>query len=236
MNYEIIYNQLVSKRKSKLLTEGYTEKHHIIPICMGGTNEAENFVILTAREHFIAHQILAKFYKLSSLIHAANCMANTNGFRINGKKYEWLKIKWITEADHKHSEKTKQKISDANKKRSMLNLELYGEYQTKEHRKKNSDANKGEKNAMYGKTHTEEARRKISDATTTRFKNLSEEEKEKIADATSKRFKGIPKTEEENKKNSDSTKKRWDNMSVEQKQLIVEKMRETKKRKRELQK
>lgn len=38
----------------------YTEKHHIIPKCIGGTNDKSNLTILTAREHFIVHYILAE--------------------------------------------------------------------------------------------------------------------------------------------------------------------------------
>ena len=41
-------------------TPGYTEKHHIIPQSLGGTNNKENLVYLTAREHFICHWLLVK--------------------------------------------------------------------------------------------------------------------------------------------------------------------------------
>jgi hypothetical protein len=40
----------------------YYEVHHIIPKCMGGGNEKENLTTLTAREHFIAHWLLARIY------------------------------------------------------------------------------------------------------------------------------------------------------------------------------
>jgi hypothetical protein len=36
----------------------YTEKHHIIPRCMGGSNDALNISYLTAKEHFVCHQLL----------------------------------------------------------------------------------------------------------------------------------------------------------------------------------
>jgi hypothetical protein len=38
----------------------YTEKHHIIPKCLGGSNEKSNLVKLTAREHFVCHLLLTK--------------------------------------------------------------------------------------------------------------------------------------------------------------------------------
>lgn len=40
----------------------YYERHHIVPKCLGGNNEKSNLVLLTAREHFLAHRILYKMY------------------------------------------------------------------------------------------------------------------------------------------------------------------------------
>lgn len=42
--------------KSKL--EGYYEKHHIVPRCMGGLDEDSNYVLLTYPEHVLAHMLL----------------------------------------------------------------------------------------------------------------------------------------------------------------------------------
>jgi hypothetical protein len=39
---------------------GYLEKHHIIPKSMGGTNDARNLVLLTARQHFVCHLLLTR--------------------------------------------------------------------------------------------------------------------------------------------------------------------------------
>jgi len=54
MNYKRIHDQIIERAKSRIL-EGYKERHHIIPKCMGGNNEKDNLVYLTAREHFIIH-------------------------------------------------------------------------------------------------------------------------------------------------------------------------------------
>jgi hypothetical protein len=40
----------------------YYEKHHINPKCLGGNDSKENLVLLTAKEHFLAHRILYKIY------------------------------------------------------------------------------------------------------------------------------------------------------------------------------
>lgn len=39
---------------------GYTEKHHVIPKSMGGGNNKENLVRLTARQHFVCHLLLTR--------------------------------------------------------------------------------------------------------------------------------------------------------------------------------
>ena len=42
--------------------ETYKEWHHIIPKCLGGSNCKDNLVLLTLREHFLAHWLLCKIY------------------------------------------------------------------------------------------------------------------------------------------------------------------------------
>lgn len=65
MNYLRIYNDLCSNRKEMeeerlILKESgeYFERHHIKPKCANGDNSKNNLVLLTAREHFIAHYLL----------------------------------------------------------------------------------------------------------------------------------------------------------------------------------
>lgn len=62
MNYQKIYDQLIGRAVHRLSISGYKETHHIIPKSMGGTDDQHNLVDLTAREHFIAHNCLARIY------------------------------------------------------------------------------------------------------------------------------------------------------------------------------
>jgi len=69
MNYQKIYNQIVDRAKQQFVTGDrkrknghYYESHHIIPRCLGGTDDKENLVLLTAREHFICHWLLIRIY------------------------------------------------------------------------------------------------------------------------------------------------------------------------------
>jgi len=69
MNYNKIYNNLISRAKNRKLN-GYVERHHIIPVSEGGSNDPDNLVELTAREHFFAHLLLYKQEKTSSRVNA----------------------------------------------------------------------------------------------------------------------------------------------------------------------
>jgi len=61
MDYKRIYEELIGKAKCRKKPAGYVEKHHIIPKWQGGSNGPSNLVWLTAREHYIAHLLLAKW-------------------------------------------------------------------------------------------------------------------------------------------------------------------------------
>jgi hypothetical protein len=93
MDYQRIYNNIVSRGKSRV-TEGYTERHHIIPRCMGGTDELNNLVDLTAEEHYVCHQLLVHIYPNEiGLVRAAMFMtASGAGPKRQGNKmYGWLR-------------------------------------------------------------------------------------------------------------------------------------------------
>lgn len=95
MNYIKHYNLLCERARYRTL-DSYTEKHHIIPRCMGGTDDIGNLVDLTPEEHYVAHQLLVKMYpKEKGLIWAALQMTgHGNGSRVNNKLYGWLKRKY----------------------------------------------------------------------------------------------------------------------------------------------
>jgi len=61
MNYQKIYDQIIERAKSEKRKKSdttYYEKHHILPRCLGGSDKKDNLVLLTAREHFLAHWLL----------------------------------------------------------------------------------------------------------------------------------------------------------------------------------
>lgn len=61
MDWSRHYDLLIGRARGRDLL-GYSEKHHVVPRCMGGSNSKSNIVRLTAREHFIAHKMLVRMY------------------------------------------------------------------------------------------------------------------------------------------------------------------------------
>ena len=69
MDYEKIYFSIIENRKNNKF-DGYTEKHHILPRSLGGTDEKDNIVSLSAREHYICHLLLTEIYKNDKVSHS----------------------------------------------------------------------------------------------------------------------------------------------------------------------
>jgi len=110
VDYQRIYNELINHRKIKS-PDGYYEKHHIIPKCLGGTDDLNNIVKLSAREHFFAHALLCKIYPTNpKVFYAFRIMSAKNAYqnRIVGhsKIYENLKNKAAIFSSKRLSEST----------------------------------------------------------------------------------------------------------------------------------
>jgi hypothetical protein len=126
MNYQKHYDRLINRSPRNKPSSGYYEKHRIIPGCMGGKYDKKNVVWLKAEEHFVAHQLLYKIYKLPKLLYAINMMTihNTEK-RTNNKKYSWLR-KRFSENHPNKSEHGKKVLSE-----SMYNYYNSIEYKNK---------------------------------------------------------------------------------------------------------
>lgn len=92
MNYQNIYNNIIQRGKTRILA-GYKEKHHIIPRCLGGTDDENNLVSLTPEEHYLCHLLLVKIHPNNiRLVRAAMFMVSSNNnVQRNNKSYGWLK-------------------------------------------------------------------------------------------------------------------------------------------------
>lgn len=64
MDFKSIYEQLIASAQARpIVPSSYAEVHHIKPRCMGGSDSKKNLVPLTAREHFMAHKLLARIHR-----------------------------------------------------------------------------------------------------------------------------------------------------------------------------
>ena len=120
--YTALYTLLTTRAKGRVLTE-YTERHHIVPQSLGGSNDKDNLVDLTAREHFICHWLLIKMTEganRSKMLYALNGMRAENRFQqrysssITARVYERYRIEHAAN----HSETMKGK-TPPNKGRKM---------------------------------------------------------------------------------------------------------------------
>jgi hypothetical protein len=59
--YRRWYLLLVERGRGRDIPSCYTEVHHIHPRSLGGSDDPDNLVRLTYREHFLAHWLLTKF-------------------------------------------------------------------------------------------------------------------------------------------------------------------------------
>jgi hypothetical protein len=87
MNYQKIHDAIIDRARNRTLQD-YFERHHIIPKCLGGTDNKENLVDLTAREHFIVHKLLCKIYpNEDKLFFAYRMMAVMKNSKDNKREY-----------------------------------------------------------------------------------------------------------------------------------------------------
>lgn len=175
MNYQKIYNDLISRAQARESLSEYKETHHIIPRCMGGSDDKENLVELTGREHFISHWLLCKIYDTPGLKKAFGLMCLTGknrSYKISSQLYE-LGRRRLSEAaiGREVSIETREKISRALKGRKFTkeHLARMRKPKTEEAKKNIAAAKVGVLNPMYGTIsptrdvpHTKETRDLIS--------------------------------------------------------------------------
>lgn len=152
MNYHRIYEQLVDRARGRELV-GYSEKHHIVPRCIGGSDEPGNLVAFTAREHYFAHQLLLKMHpNVVGLWFAAHCMSKKGIIgKYGSRNYEWVRRGFAK----CQSVRLKGKPRDPAAIRGLV--EAWHKPKSASHRAALSAANRG-------KTASEETRRKLSEA------------------------------------------------------------------------
>jgi hypothetical protein len=146
---------------------GYTERHHIVPKSMGGSDDQSNIVRLTPRLHYVAHYILWKAYRNRKMSYAFHVMIHGNPY---GKRYKSI------------TSKTYEILMKECKEHNRgENHPAYGIKRTEE-----SKVN--QRNAVKGKKWTDDRKKKLSESLKSFYKDngtrsLSDETKKRISDA-----------------------------------------------------
>ena len=152
LTYQAFIDNILQTRGRFACGNEYHERHHIVPKCLGGTNEENNLIDLFAREHFEAHRLLA--------------LENPEN---NGLQYAWWNMCQIqgNEGQDRYIP-TAEEFEQARKICSKLSSErnlgenhpMFGLHHTEQTKEKMSKAHKGqmtgEKNPMFGKHHDKE--------------------------------------------------------------------------------
>jgi hypothetical protein len=209
MNYERIYNAIISKSRSENRKRDkgiYYEGHHIIPKCLGGEGISSyrnhpNIILLTAKEHYICHRLLCEIYPNNNKLRIA-LWAMINGLGNSKKRYIPSGRIYAIIKEESIEKMSKEKLG-----------KVRGHH-SEETKKKMSEAQKGKLKSI----HSEETKKKMSEAHKNRLP-ISEETRQKI----SKSSKGRIFSEETRLKMSIAQKNRAP-MSKETKQKMSNKI------------
>ena len=92
--YKNVYTSLIDKAKATIFSkECFLEKHHILPRCLGGTDDCENIVLVPIKWHVTLHLLLARIYNNnSSLLLTAYLMTKSrSGIKTTVRVSAWLR-------------------------------------------------------------------------------------------------------------------------------------------------
>ena len=156
--YDEYYNIIEEANKLNRVKykEVYYESHHIIPRCMGGSDDHENLVLLTAQEHYRCHELLPYFTEgenKAKMIYAWNLMSRLKEVTIDSEKYEELRT--IYSSIHSINMTGKSHPNYGNP-RNFKHTKLTKDTMAK--------ARKGDKHPMHGKKHSKESKAKMSNS------------------------------------------------------------------------
>jgi hypothetical protein len=95
--YHKIYNNIIERAKREDRRKGpgiYYEAHHILPRSLGGTDDKENLVLLTLREHFLCHKLLVKMetgLNKMKMLCAVYLMVKARSMKVSSRYFETIR-------------------------------------------------------------------------------------------------------------------------------------------------
>lgn len=223
------YERLIAKRLADPVPPDlYSERHHILPKALGGSDKSANLVRLTAREHFVAHLLLARIFGGTMWLAVVRMKGRRNGKGyVNSRLYGQAKAEWAAWSSAnqrgeahwafgkpsplrgiKRPDQSGEKHPSFGKKKTREQMAAAiaantGVKRSPETKKKIGDAQRGSKNHSFGKPLSDEHRAKVASALRQRV--LSDEHKRRIGEA----HRGRPKSEATKLKLSEAAKRRY---------------------------
>lgn len=211
--YKRVYDALVMRALTRTSLEGYKERHHVLPKALGGSNKKSNIVLLTAREHYVAHLCLvrctigdARFKMICAAKQIAKC---SKGLHVNSRIYESLRKEHAKEMSLR---RTGMKFSDQHRanlsqshmgyvmpaaQRAKISQSLRGKNFTEERRRNISQG-------LFGRAITDETRQKMRDSHIGKSPSDETRAKQRLSKL------GKPKSYETRRRMSEARKKLWE--------------------------
>jgi len=166
--YETWYRQIIQRAKTRTLAT-YTERHHIVPRSLSGSDDKDNLVDLTAKEHFICHWLLIKMHtgtNRGKMINALYMMQGQSArqkrytSKITGRIYEHLRKEY---AEYIRQQNTGNQITI--EQREKIRQSKLGKSRPafSEKWKENLSENHKSKKSGFIGTLSEDTRKKISE-------------------------------------------------------------------------
>ena len=141
------------------------EKHHIIPKCIGGTNDENNLVGVPIRVHIILHQLLSCIYpEKEGIIYASNMMMSTRDGKLpNTKIAAWTREQLsILRKEHAEERLAAARKVLTGRKRSQKEKENISNGKLKAYKRMSAEDRL--KMSTPRHAHSEKSRKAISDA------------------------------------------------------------------------
>jgi hypothetical protein len=115
--YSKWYFSIIENAKNKNYT--IYEKHHILPKSLGGSNDKDNLVNLSLREHYICHKLLTKMTKggmKHKMLYALHKMCFSGKYGNGSRLYEIFRKEFIHSLKEFHPSKTNNDYGDKRSK------------------------------------------------------------------------------------------------------------------------
>lgn len=199
---EFINNILETRGRFNIPKDQYYERHHIELRSCGGTNNDENLIDLYAKEHFIAHKLLAEENPDNQkIVYAFWMMAHCGSkniqerYQCTPEEYEQARISFSEMWSKNHSGQNAPMFGKHHTENACkaISESKKNKHPSDEARKKMSENHadvSGENNPFYNQHHTDETKKKLRESWTDerrlktsivhKGKTVSESTREKI--------------------------------------------------------